>query len=103
MRSCLCWNCGRLCECNKEFPNGRPKRRSECADYKEAPPEPKRITHREMANELGWSMRKVEQLIASRNGVKYLMKALARKNIILTYDIKKNRIYFYKEIIDNDR
>lgn len=103
MRACLCWNCGRLCECNKEFPNGRPKRKSECADYAEAPPEPQRITHKEMAEALGCSMSKIEQFVTSTKGVRFLTKALARKGIVLTYEITKNRIYFYREENGDDK
>lgn len=97
MRACLCWNCKRLCECQKAFPNGRPKRRSECAEYAEAPPEPQRITHKQMAEALGCTARKIEQLVTSSRGVRFLIKALARKGIVVTYEFTKNRIYFYKE------
>ena len=97
MRAYLCWNCGRLCKCNKEFPDGRPRRISECAEYTKAPPDPTRITHKEMAEILGFSLRKVETLITSVNGVRYLTKALARKGIVITYERDKNRIYFYRK------
>ena len=103
MRTRLCWSCGKLCQCNKTFPNGRPKRRSECPEFTEAPPEPKRITHKEMADMLGCSVGKIETLIASAKGVRYLTKSLARKGVSLTYERIKNRIYFYREEIDNDR
>lgn len=97
MRACLCWNCGKVNKCQKSFPNGRPKRRSECAEYTKAPPDPSRITHKEMAEILGYSVRKIENLITSANGMRHIVKALARKGIILTYERRKNRIYFYKE------
>lgn len=97
MRAYICWNCGNLCKCNKRFPNGRPKGRSECAEYTDPPPEPTRITHQEMANVLGCSVWKIEKIIASVNGVRCLMKKLARKGIMLTYEKKEKRIYFYKE------
>lgn len=97
MRACLCWNCGRLCECNKDFPIGRPKRRSDCAEYAEAPPDPPRITQKEMADILGCSVSKIARLITAQNGVRRLTKALARKGIVLTYERAKNRIYFYRE------
>ncbi len=97
LRACLCWNCGRLCACPKEFPNGRPKRRSECSDYTEAPPEPTRITRREMAEVLGCTLSRIEQLSTSAKGVRFLTKALARRGVAITYELKENRIYFYKE------
>lgn len=97
MRACLCWNCGKVNKCQKAFPNGRPKRRSECTEYTKAPPDPSRITHKEMADILGCSVRKIEGLIASMNGVEYLTKALLRKNVVITYERTKNRIYFYRE------
>ena len=97
MKANLCWNCGRLVECQKVFPNGRPKRRSECAEYIDAPPEPKRVTHKEMAVALGWSVRKIENLVSSADGRKYLLKALERKGVILTYERDRKRIYFYKK------
>ena len=97
MRSYLCWNCGKLCECPKEFPNGRPKRRSECAEYIDAPPEAQRITHREMANILGCPERKIKELVSTMKGVKFLTNALAKKGITITYERTKNRIYFYRE------
>lgn len=101
MRTRLCWNCKKLVICPKTFPHGRPRRESECADYIKAPPEPKRIMHKEMAEALGCSVRKIEQFTTSKSGVKFLMKALARKGIRISYERIKNRIYFYKEI-DND-
>ena len=97
MRACLCWNCSRLCECEKIFPDGRPKRKSECAEYMKAPPDQTRITHKEMADILGCSRGKIAGLIAAPNGVGRLMKAFARRGIMLTYELGKNRILFYKE------
>ena len=72
-------------------------RRSECADYTVPPPEPTRITRQEMAVALGYSTKWIQKLTASSKGMCYLMKALARKGIMLTYERKKNRTYFYKE------
>lgn len=97
MQGNLCWNCGRLCECDKLFPNGRPRKKGECAEHIEMPPDPPRITHREMALMLGYSMRKIERLIAYENGLNYLTRALARKGISVIYERIKNRVYFYKE------
>lgn len=97
MRAFLCWNCGRLCNCEKAFPNGRPKKKSECCEYMEAPPDTPRITHQEMADTLGCPISKIEQLVTSATGIRYLTNAFARKGITLTYEHTKKRIYFYKE------
>lgn len=103
MRANLCWSCGRLCKCQKTFPNGRPQKKSKCDDFIDMPPEPVRFTHLEIAQTLGCSPGKVDQLASSANGVKFLAKALARKGIKLTYEIARSRIYFYKEEIRDDR
>lgn len=97
MRACLCWRCGKLCDCDKEFPNGRPNCKGECKEYTEAPPEPTRITHKEMAKVIGCPTSKIEHLVTSKSGIKFLTRALARKGITLTYEQTKYRIYFYKE------
>ncbi len=97
MRPFLCWNCGNLSKCNKEFPNGRPKRRSECSDFTDAPKEPTRITHQEIANAVGCTLKKLESIIASASGLRYVTKTLARKGIVLTYERINNRILFYRE------
>ncbi len=97
MRACLCWNCGQICVCDKVFPSGRPKRRSDCPEFAEAPPDPPRITQKEMADILGCSERKIAKLITAQNGVRRLTKALAIKGIMVTYERSKKRIYFYRE------
>ena len=101
MRAYLCWNCRKLVSCLKVFPNGRPRRRSECLEYLEA--EAPRISKREMAEILGCSVRKVENLATSLKGVRFLTKALSRKGITLTYEREKNRIYFFREVNGDGR
>lgn len=50
-----------------------------------------------MANSLGCTAKKIEKLVSSAKGIRFLIKALSRKGIIITYDIKHNHIYFYEE------
>ncbi len=97
MRPNICWFCGRVCECDKAFPNGRPRNRNECGDYIQMPPDPPRITHQEMADILGCSVSKIDQIVVMPNGVRLLVKALSRKGVAVTYECFNKRIYFYKE------
>lgn len=102
MRACLCWNCGKLCECWKSFSDGRPKKRAECADYIDAPPEPIRITHLEIAEMLGCPIEKIDRLATNKRGIRCLERAFARKGIVLTYERTKNKTLFYREEIKNE-
>ena len=97
MQGNLCWNCGRLCKCDKSFPNGRPRKKEECSEHIEMPQDPPRITHREMALVFGCSVRKIDAIISSPDGVKRITKMLIRKGIAVTYEQIKNRVYFYRE------
>ena len=101
MKPFLCWNCGKLCSCNKAFPDGRPRRRSECADYTAPPPEPIRVTHREIAEMLGCSIEKIDRLATNKWGIRRLEKVFASKGLVLTYERKRNKTFFYKEEIKN--
>lgn len=103
MRPNICWFCGRVCECEKAFPNGRPRKRSECTDYIQMPPDPPRITHKDMAEILGCSVSKIDQIVVMPNGAHILVKALARKGIAATYERVGKRIYFYMEAIRNEQ
>lgn len=96
MRAYLCWNCRKLVTCLKVFPDGRPKRTGDCAEFTALPPNPSRITQQEMADTLGVPRKKVAYLVASNRGARYIQKALARHGIVSTYKRKKQRIYFYR-------
>lgn len=102
MRPNICWFCGRVCECNKAFPSGRPQKRSECADFIKMPPDPPRITHKEMAEIIGCSVSKINQIVLMPNGVRLLVKALARKGIAITYECFNHKILFYREENQNE-
>ncbi len=100
MRAYLCWNCGKLCECQKTFPNGRPQRQSECSEFVHAMPEAgSRITRPEIAETLGCSRRTVVRMISEENGLRRLTSLMKQKGVILTFERRKNKIYFYKEEI----
>ncbi len=98
MRAYLCWNCGRVNKCSKVFPFGRPKARSQCEDFKEAPPEPVRITIAEIAKVIGCSDKTLSHILAKKQGVYRVIHMASKKGITLTYERTKKRIYFYKEI-----
>ena len=102
-KACLCFNCGKLCKCNKAFPNGRPKEHGECADFIEAPPEPIRITIAEIAKVLGCSDRTVFRILAQKHGAYRITHMMRGRGITLTYERMKNRIYFYKEVNRDER
>lgn len=97
MKACLCWNCGNVSKCQKAFPDGRPKRRSECVDFTDMPPEPIRITIAEISKILGCSKRTVFRILAEKHGLYRVTHLVKGKGITLTYERIKNRIYFYKE------
>lgn len=97
MRAVLCWSCWRLCECEKAFPNGRPKKQSDCREYKVAPRDSHLLTHREIAELLNFKAKKVDRICASVGGANYLVSALAQKGIEVICKKRKNRIYFYKK------
>lgn len=103
MRCNLCWNCGRVNRCQKSFPYGRPKKRSECSDFEEAPPEPVRITIAEIAKMLGMSSSTVFRILAKKHGTYRIVHMVGGKGLRLTYERTKNRIYFYKEINRDER
>ena len=102
MKPKICWFCGRVCECDKAFPNGRPQKRNECKDYIQMPPDPPRITHKEMAVILGCSTNKVDRIVLIPNGARLLVKALARKGIRITYECFNKKILFYREENPNE-
>ena len=97
MRAFLCWNCGKLGSCLKVFPDGRPKRVGDCVEYTALPPNPPRISQREMADVLGCSARRVAELVSSNRGRTYIKKALARHGITVISRRNRNKIYFYRE------
>ncbi len=97
MRANLCWFCSKVCTCDKAFPNGRPRKKMDCADFIEMPPDPPRISHREIADILVCSQRKIDQILVMPNGVRRIVQALAQRGISVTYECVRNRIYFYKE------
>lgn len=61
------------------------------------PPDPPRVTHREMAEALGCSPRTVETIISWENGADIVSAKLKRAGICVFYEVNNNRIYFYRE------
>lgn len=103
MRAYLCWDCGNLCKCRRTFPNGRPKGQIDCMDFVEAPPESIRITVAEISKILGCSTRTVFRILAGKHGIYRVTHMVKGKGITLTYERIKNRIYFYKEMTEDER
>lgn len=97
MRANLCWFCNKVCECEKTFPHGRPSKKSDCADFVPLPPDPPRITEREMAEVLGCTKRQVRYVVSMKNGAIRLIKALADKGVYVTYECGNGKILFYRE------
>lgn len=99
MRASLCWFCNRVCECDKVFPNGRPRGKDQCADFLKMPPSRMRITYQEIADILDCSVNKIKQLTTSIEGICFLSRALEKKGLLLSYERKNSRTFFYKEDI----
>lgn len=96
MEGNLCWNCGRLSKCCKQFVcGGRPLCQGECTGFVEMPNENSRFTHKDMAEALGISDRQIRNVLATPNGISAIIERLAAKGIVLKCERSGKQIHFF--------